>query len=81
MERLNNAQNHKREVLRKIAKLSKIVATSIEQEGATLGDENHNVVNEIFDETSHTFEEGTPQFLLWQQQKEESSKTDSRGMR
>ena len=80
MERFNNARNHKRESLKKVAKLSKIVATSIEQEGATLGDENHNVVNEIFDETSHTFEEGTPQFLLWRQQKEESSKKDSREM-
>ena len=47
IERLNNAQNHKRETLKKIAKLSKIVAASIEQERATLGDENHNIVNEI----------------------------------
>ena len=47
IERLNNGQNHKRETLKKIAKLSKIVAASIEQERATLGDENHNIVNEI----------------------------------
>ena len=80
IERLSNAQNHKREALKKIAKLSKIVAASIEQEGATLGDENH-IVNEIFNETPHTFAEDTPQFLLWQQQKEEASKKDSRGMR
>ena len=79
IERLNNAQNHKKEALRKIGKLSKIVAASIEQEGATLGDENH-IVNEIFNETPHTFAEDTPQFLLWQQQKEEASKKDSRGM-
>ena len=72
VERLNNAQNHKREELKKIAKLSKIVAAYIEQEGATLGDENHNIVNKIFNETSHTFAEDTPQFLLWKQQKEEA---------
>ena len=69
-----------KEAMRKIAKLSKIVAASIEQEGATLGDENH-IVNEIFNETPHTFAEDTPQFLLWQQQKEEASKKDSRRMR
>ena len=81
IERLNNAQNHKKEALRKIGKLSKIVAASIEQEGATLGDENHIIVNEIFNKTPYTFAEDTPQFLLWQQQKEEASKKDSRGMR
>ena len=32
IERLNNAQNHKREAMRKIAKLTKIVAASIDQE-------------------------------------------------
>ena len=62
IERLNNAQNHKKEALRKIGKLSKIVAASIEQEGATLGDENHNVVNEIFNETPHTFQKTPPNF-------------------
>ena len=51
VERLNNAQNHKRAALKKIAKLSKIVAVSIEQKVATLGDENHNIVNEILNET------------------------------
>ena len=61
--------------------MSKIVAASIEQEGATLGDENHIIVNEIFNKTPYTFAEDTPQFLLWQQQKEEASKKDSRGMR
>ena len=33
VSRLNNAQNHKREALKKINKLSKIVAASIKQEG------------------------------------------------
>ena len=64
MERLNNAQNHKREALKKINKLSKIVAASIKQEGATLSDGNHDIVNEIFTETPHTFAEHIPQFLL-----------------
>ena len=64
MERFNNARNHKREALKKVAKLLKIVATSIEQEGATLGDENLNIVNKIFNETSHKFAEDTLQFLL-----------------
>ena len=45
VERLNNAQNHKREALKKIANLSKIVAAFTEQEGATLGDENHKIAN------------------------------------
>ena len=80
IERLNNAQNDKRETLRKIAKFSKIVAAPIQQERATLGDENHNIVNKIFSETPNTFAEDTPQFLLWQQQKEEASKKDSLGM-
>lgn len=64
MERLNNAQNHKREALKKITKLLKIVAACIKQERAALGDENHNIVNEIFNETPHTFAEHIPQFLL-----------------
>ena len=38
-------------------------------------------MNEIFNETPHTFLEDTPQFLLWQQQKEKASKTEIRGMR
>ena len=80
-ERLDIAQNHKREALKKIVKSSKIVAASIEQEGATLGGENHNIVNEILNETFHTFAEETPQFLLWQQQKKEASDKDSRRIR
>ena len=48
-----------KEAMRKIAKLSKIVAASVEQEGATLGDENH-IVNEIFNEKLKTHLQKTP---------------------
>ena len=40
--------------LKKKAKLPKNVAASIEQDGATLGDENRNIMNKMFNGTTHT---------------------------
>ena len=45
---------------KKKAKLPKNVAASIEQDGATLGDENRNIMNKMFNGTTHTFAENTP---------------------
>ena len=81
IERVKNAQNQKKEAIRHASKLHKIVQKEIEMEGVELSKEQNENLSKVLKENPPDFEEGSPAWLLWQQQKEIAEKKDSRGMR
>ena len=81
MLRLENVQKHKREALVKVANMSVMISKLISKEGEQIEEKHHEGLAEIMSSTECTFEPDTPQWLLWQQQKEQAKKKDSRGMR
>ena len=70
-----------REAIRHASKLHKIVQKETEKEGVELSKEQNENLSKVFKENPPDFEEGSPAWLLWQQQKEIAEKKDSRGMR
>ena len=81
MLRLENIQKHKREALVKVANMSVMISKLISKEGEQIEEEHHEGLAEIMSSAECTFQPDTPQWLLWQQQKEQAKKKDSRGMR
>ena len=81
IERVKNVQNQKKEAIRHASKLHKIVQKEVEIEGVELSKEQNENLSKILKENPPDFEEGSPAWLLWQQQKEIAEKKDSRGMR
>ena len=61
--------------------MSVIISKLISKEGEQTVEEHHEGLAEIMSSTECVFEPYTPQWLLWQQQKEQAKKKDSRGMR
>ena len=84
VERLKNVQAKKKDALRRISVLNAKVEESVRENGVDCNDEQHTVIKEKITSTpedTFKFEEDSPQWLLWQQQKLSASKKDSRGMR
>ena len=81
IERVKNVQNQKKETIRHASKLHKIVQKEVEIEGVELSKEQNENLSKILKENPPDFEECSPAWLLWQQQKEIAEKKDSRGMR
>jgi len=79
--RLKNAQKKKREAIAKTVKLSVKVADMILKEGEILEKQKHDEMLKLFNSQECSFEPDSPQWLLWQQQKEQASKKNSRSMR
>ena len=81
IERLRNAQNQKRDAIKRVSRLTKVIQKEIEMEGVTLSKRQNDEFNNILINNTPQFEENSPAWLLWQQQKEVLEKKDSRGMR
>ena len=82
VERLQNAQKVKRDSIKKVTRLTSMVAKNLEVEGIEIDSNFGDVCQKILKEsTGEMFPEESPQWLLWQQQKEFASKSDTRGMR
>ena len=81
IERVKNAQNQKKEAIRHASKLHKIVQKETEMEGVELSKEQNENLSKVLKENPPDLEEGSPAWLLWQQQKEIAEDKDSRGMR
>lgn len=82
IERLGNVQKKKKEVIQKLATLNSKVQEDIGKSGLVLQEEEHNSFKKVLVENDDfEFEEETPQWLLWQQQKLQASKSNSKGMR
>ena len=79
--RLQNTQKQKRDSLRRIAKMSITISKLIATEGVCLENDHQDALSEIIKSDAPPFDNESPQWLLWEQQKEQASKTDSRGMR
>ena len=80
-ERLINTQKKKKESLRKIANLSVKINKLIKTNGVKAQKSQHELFASIIQTNNLEFEEDSPQWLLWQQQKEQASKRNSKGMR
>eukprot|EP00111_Clytia_hemisphaerica_P004585 TCONS_00013167-protein len=79
--RLQNTQIAKREAIRKIVNLQSKINQMIEDESVELNETNHEIVKVVLDKEKPEFPEGTPQWLLWQEQQKMSKLKNSRSMR
>lgn len=80
--RLENTQIAKKEAVRNALRLSTTVKELTELEGVSISDDLHGTMTDVLQKTDKSpFEEDTPQWLLWEQQKQQAQKKDSRGMR
>ena len=65
----------KRQVVRKCATLSATVQDLISKEGVEVDREDHDLFKKVMEKKdSAPFQENTPQWLLWEQQKEQAMK-------
>ena len=71
--RLENTQNAKRRALREVAALSGTISKILTEESITINPDQNDIVGEIFHKQDPKLEEGTPMWLLWQQQMKQSS--------
>ena len=80
--RLQNAQKSKREAIRKATRLAVMVGKIVQQEGVSVSAEQHNLFEQVLKNNAYSeFDEGSPQWLLWQQQREQAAKCNSSSMR
>ncbi|XP_057290356.1 uncharacterized protein LOC130613056 [Hydractinia symbiolongicarpus] len=82
-ERYRNTQGEKQRAIKKVAQLSSWVRKITEKECIHVDDEQHEFIKNIVcnEETCPEIPEGSPQWLLWEQQKEMASKSSPNGMR
>ena len=73
------AENKK--ATQRIRRLSETVQRKILEDGIQTDDDTHAVTYEILDKVECPFDPETPQFLLWEQQKQQSGLRDSRAMK
>ena len=62
-------------------KMSILISTCIKDEGVEVDSAQHETLSRVIETTEPDFDENSPQWLLWQQQKGQSLKKGSRGMR
>jgi len=79
--RIRNLQYDRKAALVKVVRMTCTIKDMIKKEGITLNEEHEKDISEIVCNSEPNFEPDTPQWLLWQQQKEQASKKDARGMR
>ena len=51
------------------------------EKGVNVPEDQHELLKNVIEKPDLTFDDNTPRFLLWNQQKEFASKNNSRGMR
>ena len=83
VSKLQNAQSKKRELMRKVIKLNSLIEDDIKSKAVSVDGNKHEILESVITSTDvgMDFNEDTPQWLLWQQQKLQASKTNSKGMR
>ena len=80
-ERIRNLALSKKAAIKKAARYSVIINKMVAEDGVTVDKTQHSLFKEVMEKNAPTFEEGTPQELLWQQQMEHASKCNKRSMR
>jgi len=81
IERLINVQKQKHEALSKGSKLGQKLQKLLQKQGAFLEKEQSEELGKNLDAEKCSFDPESPQWLLWQQQKEQFKKSDPRQMR
>ena len=79
-KRAQGLARSKKSALAKAAHYSKKIDKLISEDGVSVGSDQHSLFKDIISNKMPSFEEGTPQWLLWQQQAEQSTKS-SKAMR
>ena len=69
--------------MKKITKLNVQIQDDLQQKAVNVDDEEHDVLTQVINSKNieGDFSEDSPQWLLWQQQKLQASKSNSKGMR
>ena len=81
IEQLSNTQKEKSKAIKTTMRVSILIKTCINDEGVVVDSPLHETLSKVIETAGPYFNENSPQWLLWQQQKEQSSKNGSRGMR
>ena len=71
----------KSKAIKTTMKMSILISTCIKDEGVKVDSTQHETLSRVIETTEQDLDKNSPQWLLWQQQKEQSSKKGSRGMR
>lgn len=79
--RYENVQANRQASLRCAIKLHGKIKKLIDKEGVDVDSENGNILRNILETNQPSLEEGSPQWLLWQQQLEQASKKDNHTVR
>ena len=80
IKRLQNAQSQRRETLKKVLSLSMKINIIFDKESIKVSNDQRELLCNVITSDSNSFEENSPMWLLWQQQKEQVSKS-SKAMR
>lgn len=78
--RYRNSQKSKWSALKSCAKLSLKIDKLVKSDGCIVSPPQQDLFTEIIKKNPVSFDENTPQGLLWQQQLEQASKKSSKGM-
>ena len=79
IERLSNTQKEKSKAIKTTMKMSIWINACIKDEGIVVDSAQHETLSRVIETAEPDFDENSPQWLLWQQQKEQSSKKGSWG--
>ena len=74
MERLNNTQKEKQKSIQRVMNLTLSINNQIINEGVKTSKEQHSTLRCTVENAEPEFEENSPRWLLWQQQKAQSQK-------
>ena len=82
IERLQHAQKKKKDALQKLAYINAKIKDDVGKKGVVLESTQHDLFQKILTSSeTPDFDQESPQWLLWQQQRLQASKTNSKGMR
>ena len=79
--RCKNLQLSRKKCIKEAASMAIRLSKIVEGDGLRVSSDNHEFFKNLLKECPTEFEEGSPQWLLWQQQLEQASKNDSKSMR
>ena len=73
LQKLKDLELEKKKCYQKITRLTHAIRNNITEHGICADEETHNIVKEAMEEELHPFAKDSPQFLLWELKKLQSS--------
>ena len=80
-ERCRNLQIDRKNIMKEVSGLSIKLNKIVVKEAVSISSGQHFLLKAVIEKEQNTFEEGTPQWLLWQQQLEQNKKADKSSMK